>query len=189
MSGEKQYTRDWVTHKTATWSQLLGHLAGRPKIRGLEIGSCEGRSACWFLDHIFTETSSRLECVDKFRASQFFGAYEELFDENTAEYGKRIVKHKADSFAWLAGAILDARFGKFDFIYVDGDHRAHRALADFVLAWPLLKRGGILLADDYPITPPEGEAPLSMAWDGFVSTTPDCEPILTEGWQRAARKQ
>ena len=38
---------------------------------------------------------------------------------------------------------------KFDFIYIDGSHKACDVLADAVLSWNLLKADGIMILDDY----------------------------------------
>eukprot|EP00960_Hanusia_phi_P054998 762836-Hanusia_phi.AAC.3 len=37
----------------------------------------------------------------------------------------------------------------YDLVYVDGDHTASAVMTDAILAYPLLKRGGILIFDDY----------------------------------------
>jgi Methyltransferase domain len=37
----------------------------------------------------------------------------------------------------------------YDFVYIDGSHRAVDVLEDAVLAWRLIKQGGILTFDDY----------------------------------------
>jgi hypothetical protein len=39
--------------------------------------------------------------------------------------------------------------GSFDIIYIDGSHVAADVLTDAVLSWPLLKKGGFLIFDDY----------------------------------------
>ncbi len=37
----------------------------------------------------------------------------------------------------------------FDFIYIDGDHRASSVVKDAINAWAALKPGGVLAFDDY----------------------------------------
>lgn len=37
----------------------------------------------------------------------------------------------------------------FDFIYVDGSHKALDCYIDLFLSWQLLNKGGILVIDDY----------------------------------------
>lgn len=37
----------------------------------------------------------------------------------------------------------------FDWIYIDGLHDYHGVLQDFWASWPLLKKGGVMLFDDY----------------------------------------
>ena len=61
-----RFTFDWVSPHAEEWKNDLAYLAGRPNIRGLEIGCFEGQSACWWLDNILTDTTSRLTCVDPF---------------------------------------------------------------------------------------------------------------------------
>lgn len=38
---------------------------------------------------------------------------------------------------------------KYDFIYIDGDHRCFECYTDIILSWELLKKGGIIAMDDY----------------------------------------
>ncbi len=38
---------------------------------------------------------------------------------------------------------------RLDLIYVDGDHRGREAMEDMVLSWPFLRRGGMMVLDDY----------------------------------------
>lgn len=40
----------------------------------------------------------------------------------------------------------------FDWIYVDGLHDFHGVRVDFEATWPLLKKGGIMILDDYDDT-------------------------------------
>ena len=56
------YTYDWFSQHVPYWNRLLEPLKGQPDLRFLEIGSFEGRSACWLLRNILTHETSMLTC-------------------------------------------------------------------------------------------------------------------------------
>ena len=129
--------KDWQKH-------VVPSLVGKP-VKWLELGSYEGRSALWTLDNILTHPDSSITCVDIFK-----GEYEATFDANIATHSraKSVHKIKRDCFSTLAElAYYDF---KFDGIYVDADHQAKAALTEAAMCWPLLKKGGFLIFDDYP---------------------------------------
>ena len=76
-----------------------------------------------------------------------------------------------------------------DFIYIDGSHVAKDVMSDIVLAWELLKPGGILIADDYlwdhykepRLTP-------KPALDGFLESYKGSYEILLKGYQVHLKK-
>ena len=43
----------------------------------------------------------------------------------------------------------------FDFIYIDADHSYEACKLDLESYWPKLKQGGIMMGDDYTLTPNE----------------------------------
>ena len=57
--------------------------------------------------------------------------------------------HKSLSHLALADLISQRRLGYFDIIYIDGSHQAPDVLTDAVMAFPLLRVGGIMAFDDY----------------------------------------
>ena len=138
-----EFTKDWFTHNIPTWSALLSKTNPR---RVLEVGSHEGRSACWLIENCPLLIS--LYCVDVWRDV----AIEKRFDANTAAalVGKdvHVVKCKGLSALKLSELAAIAP-GSFDFIYIDGSHTAPDTLTDAVLAFQLLKVGGLLIFDDY----------------------------------------
>ena len=38
---------------------------------------------------------------------------------------------------------------KYDFIYIDGSHKAEEVLDDCVSSWKILNKGGLLILDDF----------------------------------------
>jgi predicted O-methyltransferase YrrM len=116
---------------------------GLPNLEFLEIGCWQGTSGKWTLENILTDPTSKLTCVDKWDIQDV----EDVFDQQILQYNAQVNKQKRASFFWL----LDNQDKQFDFIYIDGDHRAHAALLDFVCAFPLLKVNGIMAIDDYLI--------------------------------------
>lgn len=155
-----QYTNDWFKYAEAIWPELIKHLPARNgRRRFLEIGSYEGRSAVWIMEHAMIP-GDQLVCVDTWKGGEEhssidMSAVEKRFDANIELAKYRAGKHdvqkvKSESIIELANQLRTMKDGElFDFIYIDGSHQAPDVLADAVLAWKLLKLGGIMVFDDY----------------------------------------
>jgi hypothetical protein len=147
----KKFTTDWNSQHFPNWDRLM---CGRSVEQILEIGSWEGRSAIFFLN-LFPHAS--ITCVDTFGggkehqdSSEYQSALpliEARFDANMNEFGPRARKFKARSTVALAQ--LQDEHSAFDLIYIDGSHTRDDVFSDSLLAWPLLKRGGMIVWDDY----------------------------------------
>jgi predicted O-methyltransferase YrrM len=61
------YAADYFSQHIPLSARLLACYRVRPRLRFLEVGSYEGRSAVWLLSNILTHPTSRLYCVDTFR--------------------------------------------------------------------------------------------------------------------------
>jgi len=151
-----QFATDWFSNNIPVWNQVLRRFVGSPNLSFLEVGSWEGRSTCWLLDHILTDPLSTITCIDTFEGSIEHGSMglgdhvrslEEIFDHNVEQTGRsnQVKKLKGLSQDWLCQLPADT----FDFYYVDGSHVAPDVLADAVLGWRLPKPGGIMVFDDY----------------------------------------
>lgn len=137
-----EFTSDWFTPKVKIFEKYLGHLSDEANLNFLEIGSYEGRSACWLLDNILTDPSSYLTCVDPFWTNT-----ELAFDENVLRTGR---KHQVTKIKGCSDpSLLSLQPESFDFIYVDGDHKAPGVLFDVTVSFALLKPGGLMMLDDY----------------------------------------
>ena len=136
-----EFAQDWFSPSIPLFERFLGALKGRP-CRLLEIGALEGRSALWMAENIATHQSSSVETID---------AYENpKLRRNLAANGK-VTFHLGLS----AEVLRKLPFDTFDFVYVDGCHWTINVLEDAVLAFRLLKVGGIMAFDDYLWDDPE----------------------------------
>ncbi len=153
-----KFTTNWVGRHIPTWRKYLKPLYGKKNLQFLEIGSWEGRSACWFLQNILTHPTSSITCIDTFSGSldelrahqhlrKAIPTVEQHFDHNIRFLGasKRVRKIKADS----QRALRSLPINSFDCMYIDGSHLAADVLTDAVLSWALLKTKGIMIFDDY----------------------------------------
>ncbi len=183
-TADPSYTTDYVSGFCQDWARALAPIAGRPGIRLLEIGSLEGRSATWFLQNVLTDESSEIVCVDLFSRP----GLEAYFDHNIrlADRHGQVRKRKGNS----ADVLATLEPASFDAIYVDGGHEAATVLLDALLAWRLLKPGGILIFDDYlwePERPPSGRPQLAI--DLFREAMGDTLKTLHEGYQVIVAKE
>ncbi|MCL6436349.1 MAG: class I SAM-dependent methyltransferase [Leptolyngbyaceae cyanobacterium HOT.MB2.61] len=150
-----QFSGDWFGRNVFLWEEHLMHLAHRPDLNILEIGSWEGRSACWFLENLLTQPSSSITCVDTFAGgggADFSGSdnrdvIEARFDHNVSRTGSpaTVIKKVGTSREVLRSLPLNF----YDLIYIDGSHFAADALEDAALSWGLAKVGAIIIFDDY----------------------------------------
>ena len=103
---------------------------------------------------MLTHPSSHLDCIDTFEGSyehdlmgMNLAGLEERFRHNIAPHQERVSVFRGPSSEMMFRP--EIRNHRSDFAYVDGCHEAKEVLEDAVLAFSLLKPGGILLFDDY----------------------------------------
>ena len=155
-----QFSSDWFSNALVNFDYIKNYLTEQNPINNiLEIGSHEGRSTCWMLENMLTDTGT-ITCIDPFadRPVTAFSydtipedrSIEQRFRANTAEFKKpdqTLEVHADLSFLALAELIVQKR--QYDFIYVDGSHSADDVLADAVMCFGMLRPGGVMLFDDY----------------------------------------
>ncbi len=178
---EYEFTADWFSGHTPVWTQLIEQL--KPT-RILEIGSFEGRSTCYLMENCSKIAPVEIYCVDTWEGGvehdkNAMGEVERRFDHNVtlakqrASHAASVRKLKKTSTQALA-EIVARREAPFDLIYVDGSHQAPDVLTDAVLAFQLLRIGGIMIFDDYlwRLGPDGKQDPLNMpkpAIDSFIN--------------------
>ena len=180
-----------MTAKRNFESQLLP-LAGKFNLRFLQIGAFTGDATVWLVDNILTQSNSVLEDVDIWTGSDEqehkdmdWEDVERVYDSRIA-FRPNVIKYKMLSTGYLKSLAEPT----FDFIYIDGDHTAEGVLRDALLAWRLLKPGGIIAFDDYLWEDPRGIA-YQPKWsiDTFVAIVKDDSEILISNSQVWLKKK
>lgn len=153
------FTKDWFSCHEPVWLDILMKL--RPE-RILEIGSFEGKSTCFLIDTLSQVNESEIHCVDTWegglehkKKNLDMNEFEERFIHNVqvslskAHFKTSLQVHKGLSSDELPKLLADGKRGYFDFIYIDGSHTAPDVLSDAVMAFQLLRVGGVMVFDDY----------------------------------------
>ena len=164
--------KDWFTHNI---TQLKKVLVEPDKIRFIvEIGNLEGRSTIWLADHC-AKAKIISNLVTRRRLLKNISEHPRC-DDIDLKFGKSEHELKRISY------------GVADFIYIDGSHEAEDVLLDGLLCWKLLKKGGIMVFDDYGLEEPLGYKKYkpSIGIDAFLSVV-DCK-IIHKEWQFVIQK-
>lgn len=166
------------------WDDLFGKVSPR---RILEVGSFEGASVCYLIEKLGHAGALEVHCIDTWEGGiehqaqgYNMSAVEARFDHNMRLALSRCPnpvdfrKHKGISEIHLSRLISTGRRGSFDLVYIDGSHQAPDVLMDAVLGFSLLRRGGVMIFDDYTWFEqlPQGKDPLRCpkpAIDAFVN--------------------
>ncbi len=174
------FTSDWFTNRIPTWKRVLEPYAGREDLAYLEVGLFQGRSALWMLENVVSHPTSRMTGVD-IQINPHLRA-------NLEKSGA------ADRVTLLEGpsqrVLKEMPEESFDVVYIDGSHRGDDVLTDAVLAWRLLRDGGVLIFDDYVY---EAGLPLELrpklAIDAFVSLHRSRIDVVSRSIQLIVRKR
>ncbi len=112
--------------------------------RSLEIGFAYGFSTVWMLDALMTQTNTRHVAIDPFEKSSWKGI--------GIAQRKRLPFR--GEFKWIKNYSIHAlsylieNNEKFEFIFIDGNHRFDDVIVDFYLSDQLLRPGGLIVLDD-----------------------------------------
>lgn len=121
-------------------------------IHAMEIGSYEGDATVWLLNNLCSKNvKSSVYCLDTWTGSPEYVNINFMDIEKTG-HSSQVKKIKGLSYGSLVKLLAQEILPEFHVIFIDASHEARDVLADAVLAWPLLKRGGILIFDDYKWT-------------------------------------
>jgi predicted O-methyltransferase YrrM len=176
-----EFSQDWFSHHIPSFERILASF--RPT-RLMEIGCYEGRSTTYLIERCAEFGPLQVHSVDTWQGSADLSAekmagVERRFDANVAKAisraggavtHRKIRQHSTKALA----ALITEGAAPFDLIYVDGSHTAPDTLTDAVLAFQLLRVGGVMIFDDYlwSMEPPHAADPLNtpkFAIDTFTT--------------------
>jgi predicted O-methyltransferase YrrM len=150
-----EFTQQWFEAGEQTWPTIFAQMPVRKRF--LEVGSFEGRSSVWLFENAL-EDGGELVCIDTWGGGEEhggldMGAAQKRFIANIElakekHPNRSIAAYKGTSTQYLAQLLANYR-DPFDFIYIDGSHIARDVLTDACMAWPLLKKDGVMIFDDY----------------------------------------
>ena len=194
-----QFTNDWFGVARNMWPSLIDKLPGNKAF--LEIGSWEGRATVWIAENMAADQDAMITCVDTWQGGEEhnkdemggvfarFSANMNALADNQKERGKNILVRAIKNYSHHGLAQLITEEREFDFIYIDGSHIARDVLVDACMSWPMLKRGGVMVFDDYMWM----GSPLLLhrpkpAVDAFTSVFGQELLVLHNGYQVAIQK-
>lgn len=195
----KNWSHDVPKGEKIYFTNVLNELKNieHPKI--LEIGTYAGVSIMKMLEIV---TNAYCVCIDNWGLSNdelescknhadnkylTMNQIRDTFFSNTKNKKSQIRLIEKDSANAMAQ--LNNENELFDFIYVDGSHRADDTLMDMCMAWSLLKKGGIIGIDDYLYIPinNNGGRPLH-AVDYFMRKLKGHYTLITKNYRVFLRK-
>jgi lipopolysaccharide biosynthesis glycosyltransferase/predicted O-methyltransferase YrrM len=171
-------------------------LVTTPDPRILEVGSWEGRSATFLLTSPLCAKGGSIICIDHF----------DLFTTPAGKERYKKVLHNLsltdrpfriiDKFsvpglmALLEEAVKGETVG-FDWLYIDGSHKADDTFLDAELAWRMANEGAVFIFDDYLWDSQPHDSPYhpKPGIDAFMRLHKGEFEIISSSYQMALRKK
>jgi hypothetical protein len=159
-SEKYKFTENWFDPMISIWERVFTQFPDVENI--LEIGCYEGRATIWLCENVLINPSKnyQYDIIDTFGGSlnesgmegtkirlEKDNFIENNFNHNISFFPQVNFKiHKGFSQCILPTFEVKE---KYDFIYIDASHRADDTFVDAYFAHKLLKKGGVLIFDDF----------------------------------------
>ena len=160
----------------------------------LEIGAFEGLTSCYICDNLL-KPGGRMIAVDPLKDSylttdltdedrQMNKELSSMFEGQHARF-KRNTRGKPIELIRKTSreAFEELKAYRFDFIYIDGDHRKREVFNDAIECLKLVKVGGHILFDDY-----EWREQTTIGINGFLNRYVANIQIVSKGYQVLIKK-
>jgi len=205
-----EFTQDWFSWAPELLNQITPILPDRTNF--LEIGSFEGCGTVWMVENMLRD-GGWIDCVDTWEGGEehspeVMAGVEARFDRNIANVrekyfadGKHVNNRRVYKNKWPSAEFLGDKMSEiirlptkwpttmYNFIYIDGSHKAPDVLTDAVLAWKVLNPNGVMVFDDYGWgNPRDALHRPKIAVDAFTNIFGEEAQLLHVGYQYAIRK-
>ena len=154
MSTTTEFPNWFAVTAQANFERFLLPLADR-RLECLQLGVFTGDASLWIMENL---PQAHLTDVDPWTGAETIehfdsAAARQLHFDRMRPYLEpvpRIRRYIGTSEEYFGAALTaSGRTSRFDFIYIDGDHRAPIVLADAVDSFRHLRPGGLLAFDDF----------------------------------------
>lgn len=148
-----RWDHDWFSKNIGNLEYIFNSRVNEAPISILEIGAFEGASTSWFLQCVNNSTVTTIDTWlggadhDPNNPEIDFKKVKQNFDYNMSFFKNRVTVMQSDSYTALTKLIQENK--QYDFVFVDGSHTAIDVNLDLILAFKLIKIGGLIYADDY----------------------------------------
>lgn len=176
-----EFTQDWNNEFKKNTKGLKFDFA-------LEIGCFEGLTTNYICDNLLSK-EGRIICVDPLPDDHNtlpFGEDNKIFEGQFTRFCRNTDGRPVELVrkpSRLALTDSDFKNYRFDFIYVDGDHRDEAVYKDGVLSFRVLKVGGLMLFDDY-----EWRSETKNGIDRFLRDYDPYLEVVVRGYQIMIKK-
>jgi predicted O-methyltransferase YrrM len=142
---DQPITLNPITRISIEQGAMLHRLAREHRVqRSLEVGLAYGFSTVWLLDALAAQAEAVHIAIDPFQKTGWGGIG--LAQAARVDFAGRFDWLPEYSIHALSDLIRQQQ--RFDFIYIDGNHRFDDVMVDFYLADQLMRPGGLIVLDD-----------------------------------------
>lgn len=173
----------------------------------LEIGCFEGLTSNYICDHLLND-GGKLICVDPLTENYlntdlneediknnntiykyFNNQYDRFINNVSHQINENKLLLKRNLSEDIFPSLISEYEGKFDLIYIDGDHRATAVYNDAINSFKLLSSDGIMIFDDYSWGEMYNEEATSFGIDKFLLEHNGKFDIISKSYQVVIRKK